>query len=162
MASIASTVATLRCMEEHKRRAKRSRFVLKDGIEFELGAVPAEMPSQLPPQTAKWRGETKKQRSHLELLEERYAELEREAAEKAAEQKKIDACLSCKWSDGDHRCSQPLIVGFDRPAIHQGSADDMWVDDHKVRRLCTDERLLWEPKPTRWERFVAWIEGLFA
>ncbi len=101
-----------------------------------------------------------KRLTHLERLEQRYAELEREAKRVALKEEKAAACASCLWLDPngmqEHRywkCSHPLVKGF-------GKAK--YVDLEDVGLLCTDERLLWEPRPTRWQRFIAWLSSLFA
>lgn len=97
--------------------------------------------------------------THLELLEQRMAELEREAARVEKHEKMKAACASCKFAVNPElgwtfmQCSQPLVVGFDKPKS---------VYLVEVQDYCTDERLLWEPRPTRWERFIDWLMELWS
>lgn len=124
---------------------ERTRFYQKDGVVYELGTGGKH---DAPP------------KSHLEVLEARYAELEREAAVRAKKERMMDACRTCRFhvdlspGMGWDGCREPLVKGH-------GKARDWYSTE--VQTYCTDDRVLWqpiEPKPSLWQRFVDWLASL--
>lgn len=83
-------------------------------------------------------------------LEARYAEMEAEAERLRAQA--LTACSACRWGKGSF-CKQPLVIGIEQePTVN--------VDRHPEGRrnsICGPEKALWEPIPTRWQRFMEWL-----
>lgn len=84
-------------------------------------------------------------------LEARYAEMEAEAASPAVR----FPCKTCKWREKytwDY-CAQPLIMGIKgKPVSLMGD-----FEGSRTTALCGPEKALWEPIPTRWQRFTEWL-----
>lgn len=82
-------------------------------------------------------------------LEARYMELEREAQKP----ERLYPCSSCRWHEipGKYdRCYNPLVAGFEIGSY-------TFTDSTNAKRLCGPEKALWEPKLTRWQRFMEWM-----
>ena len=83
-----------------------------------------------------------------EQLEARYAEMVEEA--KLKEKAALTACSICRWSDGAW-CRNPLVIGIEQKS-------ELIADRGELHaKLCGPEKALFEPKRTRWQRFVDWF-----
>lgn len=82
-------------------------------------------------------------------LEARYAEMEAEAERLRIHA--LTACGSCRWSKGAW-CNQPLVIG-----IKQDLVLNMDRYPQGAGNICGPEKALWEPIPTRWQRFMEWL-----
>ena len=83
-------------------------------------------------------------------LEARYAEMEVEAERLRIHA--LTACSACRWADGAW-CKQPFVIGIKQELTAN-------VDRHPGglrNSICGPEKALWEPIPTRWQRFVEWL-----
>lgn len=83
-------------------------------------------------------------------LEARYAEMEAEAERMA--KAALTACSACRWGDRGW-CKNPLVIGIKQNASL--NADYNGKTQHAV--LCGREKALWEPKLTRWQKFIEWL-----
>jgi hypothetical protein len=126
-------------------KADHRTCYMKDGVEYVIGE-----PEWLKKYQTEW---PPREKTHDDVLAERLAELEREAAAKTKDDQMKAACASCRWGRktalDERKCSQPLVMGLGKPVWTHTSSD--------VRRLCTDGRLLWEPQPSLFQRFVDWF-----
>ena len=93
-------------------------------------------------------------------LEARMAELEREAASP----RKTRPCNGCRHQGKfhAHHCKHPLVVGFERPDhphvdYQIASFGKLSLGNWPTTALCGHEKALWEPIPTRWQRFTEWL-----
>lgn len=85
-------------------------------------------------------------------LEARYAEMEAEAERLRIHA--LTACSACRWGQSMF-CEQPLVMGVKRKRI---LTMDSWKPQGKEEAyLCGPEKALWEPIPTRWQRFMEWL-----
>lgn len=88
-------------------------------------------------------------------LEARYAEMEAEAERLRIHA--LMACSACRWAEKGSNmpyCYQPLITGLDVKRADR-FAFDVFQRDYNA--LCGPEKALWEPIPTRWQRFTEWL-----
>jgi hypothetical protein len=95
-------------------------------------------------------------RTHAQVLtqlEQRMAELEKEAAKRKEAPPSKYPCATCKWlkESGSHHCTQPLIVGF---GTSLPNMDYQLTNGVKLTgpyanwptvNLCGREKALWEP-----------------
>lgn len=97
-------------------------------------------------------------------LEARMAELERQAVSPRI----AKPCASCRHVGRrfTHMCRQPLIKGFESKdqANVDFQTEDLGISEGEPLSsnwpnvaLCGHEKALWEPIPTRWQRFVEWL-----
>jgi hypothetical protein len=89
-------------------------------------------------------------------LEARYAEMEAEAASRAADPEHLYPCDTCRW--GDHFetawCHHPLVKGFgDR--FYMGM-DHNGLAAKRYPPLCGPEKALWELKAPP-QRAIRWV-----
>lgn len=98
-----------------------------------------------------------------EQLESRIAELEREAASP----RQTRRCSQCRWQGKfyKHHCHQPMIVGFEKPDhphvdYQIDSFGRLSLGNWPTTALCGPEKALWEPIPTRWQRFTEWLSRM--
>jgi hypothetical protein len=87
-------------------------------------------------------------------LEARYAEMEAEAERMA--KAALTACSTCRWRHGAF-CKQPLVTGVKPKAI---LTVDAWKPKGDEAYLCGPEKALWEPKLTRWQKFMEWMHRM--
>lgn len=104
-------------------------------------------------------------RSHEEIvaqLEDRMAELEREAASPAL----MYPCKTCRYCDSfyDHKCAHPMVKGLGpeaKPNVDWQVQKDMWPSNNwPTVKLCGPEKALWEGKPKKLSflaKFIRWL-----
>jgi hypothetical protein len=97
--------------------------------------------------------------------------MEVEGARRKADPMLLYPCTTCRHRDQhyDWECRNRLVIGFDDKAVPgvdwQVSKDHFPSANWPTTQLCGLEKALWEPVPpklTRWQRFIAWLEELFA
>jgi hypothetical protein len=99
-------------------------------------------------------------------LEARYAEMEAEAERQRHDPSLLYPCVTCKWRKGSW-CENPLVIGIKREDTLHRDCDIVagLGGDHYKNTLCGPEKALWapiSPKPSLWQRFLAWLERLLA
>ena len=81
-------------------------------------------------------------------LEARLAEMEAEANSP----RWVAPCEQCKWRYASF-CINPFVIGLERKnTLHWD-----YSKEHHRNTLCGPEKALWEPRPTLWQRFIAWL-----
>lgn len=100
----------------------------------------------------------------VKQCEARVAELEDQAALTVTS---APLCTTCKFFDGIYNCSNPLIVGFDKVdnyrydwlvACYKGNYANLKT---YKSALCGPEKALWEPRLSRYRKFLEFVGRLF-